>query len=252
MIPGYVEFEFDLPAALLERLAGTLDRTETAPLNATTAAAVPEAQGVYELFHKGKLVYVGKTDAKAGLRQRLGRHADKIRHRIGLNPADVSFKAVRVFVFTAVDLEGDLILRTSKSGKLEWNNSGFGANDPGRARDLSTVKSDHFDSRYPIDTGFPIDGLEMPKGMSAADALDALKASIPYVLRFERVSSSAHPDLASARLPRAIRPKNVRAALTEIVAALPKGWTATVLPGYVILYRERTSYPSAQYQLKSA
>lgn len=252
MIPGYVEFEFDLPKALLERLAKTLDVTEAAPLTEANAERLGEVQGVYELFHKGQLVYVGKTDAKAGLRQRLARHALKIKHRIGLDPGEVSFKAVRVFVFTAMDLEADLIVHHAKEGKLAWNHSGFGANDPGRNRDRSDIKATHFDARYPIDTDREIDGLAFGKTISAADALEKLRQSVPYNLRFEREGNEPHPDLSTAKLGRSLAPRSVREALKAIVDALPKGWTATVLPGYIILYRERAAYPSAQYQIKSA
>lgn len=252
MIPGYVEFEFDLPKALLERLAETLDATGTAPLTEANAARLGEVQGVYELFHKGQLVYVGKTDAKAGLRQRLSRHALKIKHRIGLDPNDVSYKAVRIFVFTAMDLEADLIVHHAKDGRLAWNNSGFGANDPGRNRDRSEIKATHFDARYPIDTDFAIAGLSLGKGVSAAEALDGLKERVPYNLRFERAGNDPHPELASVTLGKPLKPKTVREALSAIVEALPRGWTATVLPGYIILYRERAAYPSAQYQIKSA
>jgi hypothetical protein len=252
MIPGYVEFEFDLPKALLERLSATLDATGTAPLTEANAARLGEVQGVYELFHKGQLVYVGKTDAKAGLRQRLSRHALKIKHRIGLDPNDVSFKAVRIFVFTAMDLEADLIVHHAKDGKLAWNNSGFGANDPGRNRDRSEIKAGHFDARYPIDTDFAISGLTFAKAASIAEALDMLKERIPYNLRFEREGNDPHSDLVAATLGKTLKPKTVREGLSAIVGALPKGWTATILPGYIILYRERATYPSAQYQIKSA
>ncbi|MCM0020619.1 MAG: GIY-YIG nuclease family protein [Tagaea sp.] len=252
MIPGYVEFEFDLPKALLERLAATLDATQPAPLTEESAARLGDVQGVYELFHKGQLVYVGKTDAKAGLRQRLSQHALKIKHRIGLDPSDVSFKAVRIFVFTAMDLEADLIVHRKKRGKLAWDKSGFGNKDPGRKRDQSTVKRSHFDALHRIDTERVIAGLSFVGGKSAADALERLKAYLPYNLRFHKVRRRAHPDLTEATLDKALKPKSVREALSEIVGVLPKGWTVTVLPGYIIFYRERATYPSAQYQIKSA
>jgi Uri superfamily endonuclease len=252
MIPGYVEFEFDLPKALLERLAATLDGTAPAPLTADAATQIGEVQGVYELFHKGKLVYVGKTDAKAGLRQRLSRHAEKVRHRIGLDPDDVSFKAVRIFVFTAMDLEADLIVHHAKDGKLAWNNSGFGANDPGRNRDRSIVKPDHFDARFPIDTDRSIGKLSFARGSTAAAALDALRSRVPYIVRYERDGGVPHPALSASTFARPIKPRNAREALTAIVGVLPAGWSATILKGYVIVYQERASYPSAQYQIKSA
>ena len=35
-------------------------------------------------------------------------------------------------------------------GKLPWNHSGFGSNDPGQQRDTTTYKQDHFDTQHPI------------------------------------------------------------------------------------------------------
>jgi len=109
MIDGFVEFEFDLPGALLARLIAVFDQMETAPLLPEYVQDIPEAQGVYQLLLGDEVVYIGKTDAQAGLAQRLRRHAFTIRHRQNLNAADVKFKAVRVYVFTAMDLETQLI-----------------------------------------------------------------------------------------------------------------------------------------------
>lgn len=164
----------------------------------------------------------------------------------------MSFKAVRIFVFTAMDLEADLIVHHAKGGKLAWNNSGFGANDPGRNRDRSEIKETHFDARHPIDTDFTVDDLSFGKGTSAAEALEKLRELVPYNLRFEREGNDPHSELSAAKLGGALKPKTTREALKAIIGALPKGWTATVLPGYIILYRERATYPSAQYQIKSA
>jgi hypothetical protein len=107
--PGYGEFEFDLPEALLRGLVAKLDGLSAAPLTLDTVSAIANEQGVYQLFLGGDLVYIGKTDGEAGLCQRLTRRARKVMHRRNLDPATVSFKALRVFVFTAVDLESYLI-----------------------------------------------------------------------------------------------------------------------------------------------
>lgn len=99
---GYVEFEFDLPVALLEQLVAAFELVDPVTLNSVNVNRIAEAQGVYQIFLDDALVYVGKTDADAGLRRRLARHAKKISSRKNLDPARVSFKAVRIFVFTAI------------------------------------------------------------------------------------------------------------------------------------------------------
>ncbi|WP_245461280.1 GIY-YIG nuclease family protein [Rhizobium sp. WSM1325] len=181
---GYVEFEFDLPGALLVRLIEVLDGLGAVPLNTTNLAAIPEEQGVYQLFLDDQLVYIGKTDADAGLHKRLSRHARKVMHRVGLDPARVSFKAVRVFVFTAVDLESDLIRHYGGVKAIDWNGSGFGSNDPGRERDTTRVDPRNFDAKFPIDIdremAFAIDQNE-----TAASALARLKDALPYTFRYQ-------------------------------------------------------------------
>lgn len=143
MIPGFTDFEFDLPEALLARLIDEFDSLHAAPLNKTAVEQVPDKQGVYQLFLDRELVYVGKTDAEAGLNRRLRRHEEKIQHRPLLDPKRVSFKAVQIYVFTAVDLETQLINHyKDKKMPAVWNNSGFGANDVGQERDTTKYKDD--------------------------------------------------------------------------------------------------------------
>ena len=241
---GYVEFEFDLPGALLNRLVEVFDGLETAPLNNESLSNIPEEQGVYQLLLDDRVVYIGKTDAEAGLYKRLSRHSRKIMHRVGLDTARVSFKAVRVFVFTAVDLETDLIQRYGGVRSIEWNGSGFGSNDPGRQRDTTRVDPSNYDALFPIDIDrlvpFAIDAEE-----TAASALGRLKSALPYTLRYQRAGGGrkAHPDLEAAAMSRIGGPVSARKALQEIVGSLPAGWQATALPGYVIVYKEAQSYP---------
>lgn len=109
MNPAYREFEFDLPEALLVRLIEILGQMKPAPLSIMGLDGVPDTQGVYQLFLDGKLSYIGKTDSEEGLRKRLLRHANKIRHRKDLSPQRVYYRALRIFVFTAIDLESQLI-----------------------------------------------------------------------------------------------------------------------------------------------
>ncbi|POG16951.1 GIY-YIG nuclease family protein [Pseudomonas putida] len=245
---GYVEFEFDLPGALLVRLIQILDKIEAVTLNATNLAAIPEEQGVYQLYLDDQLVYIGKTDADAGLHKRLSRHARKIMHRVGLDPARVSFKAVRVFVFTAVDLESDLIRHYGGVKSIDWNGSGFGSNDPGRERDTTKVDPKNFDAKFPIDIdrvlAFAIDQDE-----TAASALARLKEALPYTFRYQGKgggSRKPHPDMEATVLPAKGGPMTPREAIKTIVEHMPAGWQATALPGYIILYKEDRDYPQAE------
>ncbi|TPK63589.1 GIY-YIG nuclease family protein [Mesorhizobium sp. B2-4-19] len=238
---GYVEFEFDLPGALLARLIEVLDGLDTAPLNSASLQEVPEEQGVYQLLLDGQLVYVGKTDAEAGLQKRLFRHARKIMHRVGLDPARVSFKAVRIFVFTAMDLESDLIRHYGGVKSIDWNGSGFGSNDPGRQRDTTKVKPKNYDAKFPIDIdremAFAIDHDE-----TTASALARLKEALPYTFRYQREDV----DFDKTTLAALGGPLTTRSAIRHIVEPLPQGWQATALPGYIILYKEKRDYPQAE------
>jgi hypothetical protein len=254
-ISGYDEFEFDLPEALLKRLIDALDDVVPTPLTAEALAHLPEVQGVYQLFLKrddGGLdrVYIGKTDSEAGLKKRLLKHARKVRNRVGLAPEAVHFKALRVFVFTAIDLETQLIKHYGGVKAVEWNGSGFGANDPGRERDTTKYKAKHFDAQFPIDIDRDLD-CEFPSEGSAADLLRALKRAVPYLIRFETISQhsrTAHADLEGTQV--VLSPADLKSPATVISAVirrLPAGWHATMLPSHVIIYKnDDRKFPSGR------
>lgn len=247
----FKEFEFDLPAALLRDLVELLDGMGRAPLDVATVAQIPEEQGVYQLFLDGNLAYVGKTDSEAGLNQRLARHARKIQHRHSLDPKRVSFKAVRIFVFTAVDLEQQLIKHYSTAFDTApaWNLSGFGANDPGRERDTTALKDGHFDLLYPIDIDAMLDASSAPGECTVAEVLATLKNEVPYVIRFQNSggrSRKPHPELETTTITLPKGRHTVRSVLRLAQAALGTGWQVTVLPGYIIVYKETKGYPHAQ------
>lgn len=252
MTKGYREFEFDLPGALLDRLVSILDDIESAPLTAEVTAKIPDEQGVYQLLLDGKPVYVGKTDNDAGLNSRLTRHSRKILHRISLDPKRVSFKSVRIFVFTAVDLETDLIRHYGKENGLAWNGSGFGSNDPGRERDTTKNKPENYDFQYPIDIDRKLE-FELPKKGTAADCFRILRAALPYTLRIQRVGSSRkfHPDIESSIVTSPKSPFTARRAIAHLTSGLPSGWQATKLLGYVILYKENEEYPQSEVIARS-
>lgn len=243
---GYVEFEFDLPSALLRNLVDEFAKVDSASLTHDHTMHVPDEQGVYQLLVGGQVVYVGKTDADSGLRGRLSKHAWTIQHRQNLQPSDVQFKAARVFVFTAMDLEKLLIRHYAQTaGDVWWNFSGFGSNDPGRNRDQTELKATGFDAVYTIDLDHPVD-IKTDGGVPAARILDALRAELPYVLRAEGDGSRSrkpHPELTHHIVPPfAFKPSTTREVLTSVLNALPTGWQATALPGRIILYRENREY----------
>lgn len=255
MIPGYRDFEFDLPGALLAKLIESFQPIEKATLCTESVSEIPDAQGVYQLFLDNNLVYIGKTDEEAGLRKRLARHASKILHRTRLDPARVSFKAIRIYVFTAIDLETQLIAHYGGCSEVAWNGSGFGSNDPGRERDTTTYKPGHFDATFPIDIDREL-ALAIPAPCSAAAGLIALKDAVPYVLRFANAggkSRKSHPDLVGTNLPaRLAGSVSARQMLQAIVACLPKGWQATRLPSHLIVYKENKDYPQGEVIARSS
>ena len=253
MTAGYREFEFDLPSALLDHLVRALDDMESAPLTMESLANVPEAQGVYQLFLDNKLVYIGKTDAESGLFRRLVRHSQKIQHRRDLDPARVSFKALRIFVFTAMDLETQLIKHYTADARTAWNGSGFGSNDPGRNRDRSTPG--RFDQEFPIDIDRNLDWGLVGQHTAAAVAAE-LKAALPYTFRYQTSSGHSrkpHPDLVNATVTLPAGPMTARRIIELIVSQLPAGWQATALSAVLILYKEHTDgYPQATVLARSA
>jgi hypothetical protein len=243
MPQGFVDFEFDLADALLASLIKVFDKLESAPLLPNKVADIPEAQGVYMLLLEGKIIYIGKTDAEAGLRHRLERHAFTIQHRQNLSVRDVSFKAVRLYVFTPMDLETQLIKHYRKTGPVTWNKSGFGSNDPGRNRDNTKQRPKGFDALYPID----IDQNVLPtfprKGTAATIAME-LKKYLPYTFRFEGSGEGrqAHPELQNAQVNLPAGQLTTRAVVEGIIKLLPTGWQATILAGRIIMYRENQDY----------
>jgi hypothetical protein len=249
VIAGFREFEFDLPEALLSSMVIAFDGMEGATLSRENVSKIPEAQGVYQLIVRGEIVYIGKTDSDAGLAKRLARHAWTIQHRANLKVADVSFKAVRVFVFTAMDLETQLIRHYKGQSSVSWNNSGFGSNDPGRNRDKTRAKPNSFDVLYPIDLDEKV-SLEISGQTPVTVALQALRQVLPYTLRVEH--SGAHPDFDGATVKLNKGPISTRKLLTAIVGELPSGWQATALAGRIILYKEKEDgYPAGRVIARS-
>ena len=217
-----------------------------AKLTALAAGAIPNAQGVYQLFHFDKLVYIGKTESDDGLAKRLHRHARTIQSRHRLNVDEMKFKAVQVLVFSAMDLEKALI-KHYRSLKMPptWNGSGFGNADPGRKRDATALKEDGFDANYPINIDLELDA-QWTKDASAFDVIGVLASKVPYTIRHDK-SPNVLTGLKNSRGVLLPNPLTIRSGLTEVCAALPSGWQATRLSGRVIFYHDHMDdYPGAE------
>jgi hypothetical protein len=260
--PGYGEYEIDIEEILRQGLPAFFASVAPAPLTNANVNAIPvRAKGAYMLLRDGHPVYAGKTDTQHGFRDRLGRHFFTVQHRIGLDPARISFKAVRIFVFSSFDVEALLIeeIRRSDSTALKWNDSGFGSNDPGHNREGQEPAN--FDKEFPVDIDRPLDFLAPGAAMTVHEALLQLKKGLPYLLRYEtNLAGNRKPSrhtvghaktrAVSMTIPPA--PVTARRVLQAALDALPPGWQVTVFPNRLILYREDTPYPHAKEILRRA
>lgn len=256
-IQGYDEFELDIESVLREQLPSFFREVNSAPLTERNVLALPAgAKGAYMLLQSGVPVYAGKTDSRHGFRDRLKRHWYTLQHRQHLRIEDMSFKAVRVMVFSNFDVEAILIqeMRNRDAAHLTWNDSGFGSNDPGRNREGQEPAE--FDENYPIDIDKPMEVIRAGTYNLLALLVD-VKEKLPYLLRYEtdetgrrgnRVTYARHTvGHAEQRTATVVIPRDaptMREFLTIVIGALP-GWQATVLPGRVILYRENQVYQFA-------
>jgi Eco29kI restriction endonuclease len=84
-------FEFDLDRGIR---AQAVKKLEASPLLPLDKGVGPTASGIYALYYKEKLVYLGKasrgtTKSQRTLRGRLNEHADKIARRRNITTADM-------------------------------------------------------------------------------------------------------------------------------------------------------------------
>jgi hypothetical protein len=140
-------FDFDLDRGIREQVVEKLTSSPMLPLAKDVA---PHASGVYALYLKGKLVYIGKatkelTKSKRTLRARLAEHVGKINGRKNISLEDVKCRYLTFdsewWVFAA---EFALISHR----KPEWNDSGFGSKTPGVGRP-GTHRVSRWDRLFP-------------------------------------------------------------------------------------------------------
>lgn len=242
----YAEFELDLIDTLKQQLPPVFDKLKAERLNRKAVDAIPQTQGVYMLLESGKPMYIGKTDSSHGFQDRLRRHLYTLSARKKIALSKVTFKAVRVMVFTTVNVESILI--EEHLGKTAWQKSGFGSNDPGRQRE--TQAPSKFDREHPINIHFKTSFIT-PGNHNVRDLLVRLKEGLPYDFRYQTDKKAngkyekytvGHNDQRNTTVNVPQTNMTVWNLLKAIVTQLPPGWTATAFHGRVILYKETVTY----------
>jgi hypothetical protein len=252
-LPSHSHFEIDIISALSGQLVSAFAKLEVGPLEEAEIAGLPKGQGVYQLHHKGKLVYIGKA---SGLKQRLGEHREKITGRRNIDVGTLGYKCLLVHPnWTTLAPEDSLIkfYRKSGGGECPWNGNGFGPHDPGRERETTNKPPDGFDAQYPIRDDWPCPWIT-PGDYTAYEILKSLKQRLPYLLRFQTAASRSqkpHPD----HLQTVIRVPHsdlVAHELLKLIAMSLPGWQGTVFPSHFILYKEDCSYKHGRVVWPSA
>jgi hypothetical protein len=140
-------FDFDLDLGIRTQVVETLEQSPLLPL---TRGVGPNESGIYVLYYKERLVYIGKaskgtTKSKRSLRGRLSEHAGKIGARQNINLSEMQCRyltfASEWWVWAA---EFALIIHY----KPEWNASGFGSKIPGKGRP-GTERVSKWNELYP-------------------------------------------------------------------------------------------------------
>ncbi len=140
-------FDFDLDRGIREQVVEALEQSPLLPLDKGIG---PADSGIYALYHKRKLVYVGKASkgtTKSGrtLRARLNEHVGKIGSRKNIAVAEMQCRYLTFssewWVFAA---EFAIIAHY----RPEWNESGFGSKTPGKGRP-GTERVSRWDDRFP-------------------------------------------------------------------------------------------------------
>jgi hypothetical protein len=140
-------FDFDLDRGIRDQVVKKLEASPKLHLSKNVG---PSESGIYALYYKDRLVYVGKatkefTKSKRTLRARLNEHVAKIVGRRNITLSDMRcqyliFKS-EWWVFAA-----EIALMTHYTP--EWNFSGFGSKVPGRGRP-GTERVSRWNEQFP-------------------------------------------------------------------------------------------------------
>ena len=242
-MPSFDHFEIDIISALSSQLVSAFDNLVAGVMTEDVLGALPVGQGVYQLYHQGALVYVGKSDKLA---RRLSEHRKKISGRRNILVSETAFKCLYVHPnWTALAPEESLIrhYRQTGTGECTWNGNGFGPHDPGRERETTNKPSEGFDVQYPIQEDWPCEWIAAGQH-NGKELLRSFKSGLPFLLRYQRETRSltaGHPDYNSRTIVIRESGMSARELLKTITEQLP-GWQATIFPGHMILYQEDRAY----------
>lgn len=140
-------FEFDLDRGISEQV---VEKLESSPILAFAKGVAPNASGVYALYWKGDLVYIGKaskgtTKSARSLRSRLNEHFGKISKRRSISCDQIECRFLTFesewWVFAA-----EFALMTHY--RPPWNESGFGSKTPGVGRP-GTSRVSKWNTQFP-------------------------------------------------------------------------------------------------------
>lgn len=234
------DFRLSITKALKDQLAQSLAELEPISLSVDRIEELERRGGIYQLYHKNEFVYVGKADKN--LPQRIKKHYRKISGRKNISLGEVKFTCLYVDEdFPAVAPEKLLISTYRERGEIPWNTNGFGNNDPGRRRDDTVIKINHFDVQHPINLDYVMSEMD-PGRMTLKKLLSDFKRQLPYNFRYAK--DLGHIGGLEVTVPEA----NLSAGeILEIIGkAITEKWQIAVLHGYVIMYPEgQRGYPSA-------
>jgi len=140
-------FAFDLDLGIRGQVVEKLQSSPQLPLKKGVG---PQASGIYALYFRGKLVYIGKaskgtTKSKRTLRARLSEHVSKISGRKNISLDNMKCRYLTFdsewWVFAAE-------FALMSHFKPEWNASGFGSKVPGVGRP-GTDRVSRWNERFP-------------------------------------------------------------------------------------------------------
>lgn len=140
-------FVFDLDRAIGTQV---IERLEESPLISLCTGVGPKESGIYALYHKGDLVYIGKasketTKSKRDLRGRLNEHVRKIDGRQNIQLPEMKCR------YLTFDSDWWVIaaeLAIIRNYEPAWNESGFGSKTPGVGRP-GTHRVSAWDQQFP-------------------------------------------------------------------------------------------------------
>jgi hypothetical protein len=141
------EFDFDLDRGIRKQVVEKLEASPKLPL---AKGVGPQRSGIYALYHKGDLVYIGKATketTKSGrtLRSRLNEHVGKIGARPHIEMSDMQCRYL-TFVSEWWVFAAEFALVTYY--KPLWQGSGIGSKTPGKGRP-GTERVSRFDKLFP-------------------------------------------------------------------------------------------------------